>query len=156
MKLVTAAIIRDGEDIMVVRRGAGEMLAGFWEFPGGPGEHPESLQECLEREMFAVLDIATKAGPVIAVCDHEYDTGSIKLVAMETEIVQGKITLTIHDKIRWLPASEILDLKLTPAAVPVTRSLQDARVHKLDIAGTYKRGNPTIKSVAGKPKKTLI
>ena len=126
MKLVTAAIIRDGEDILVVRRGAGEMLAGYWEFPGGPVEHPETLQECLERELFAVLDIATKAGPVVAVCDHEYESGSIKLVAMETEIVQGKITLTAHDKMRWLPASEILGLKLAPAAIPIAQSLLDA------------------------------
>ena len=126
MKLVTAAIIRDGEDILVVRRGAGEMLAGFWEFPGGPVEHPETLQECLERELFAVLDIATKAGPVVAVCDHEYESGSIKLVAMESEIVQGKITLTVHDKMRWLPASEILGLKLAPAAIPIAQSLLDA------------------------------
>ena len=125
-KLVTAAIIRDGEDILVVRRGAGEMLAGYWEFPGGPVEHPETLQECLERELFAVLDIATKAGPVVAVCDHEYESGSIKLVAMETEIVQGKITLTAHDKMRWLPASEILGLKLAPAAIPIAQSLLDA------------------------------
>jgi 8-oxo-dGTP diphosphatase len=123
MKLVTAAIIRDGEDILVVRRGAGEMLAGFWEFPGGPVEHPETLQECLERELFAVLDVATKAGPVIAVCDHEYESGSIKLVAMETEIVQGKITLSVHDKMRWLPASDILGLKLAPAAIPIAQSL---------------------------------
>jgi len=126
MKLVTAAIIRDGEDILVVRRGAGEMLAGYWEFPGGPVEHPETLQECLERELFTVLDIATKAGPVVAVCDHEYESGSIKLVAMETEIVQGKITLTVHDKMRWLPASEILGLKLAPAAIPIAQSLLDA------------------------------
>ena len=123
MKLVTAAIIRDGEDILVVRRGAGGMLAGFWEFPGGPVEHPETLQECLERELFAVLDIATKAGPVIAVCDHEYESGSIKLVAMETEIVQGKITLVVHDKMRWLPASDILGLKLAPAAISIAQSL---------------------------------
>ena len=123
MKLVTAAIIRDGEDILVVRRGAGEMLAGFWEFPGGPVEHPETLQECLERELLAVLDVATKAGPVIAVCDHAYESGSIKLVAMETEIVQGKITLSVHDKMRWLPASDILGLKLAPAAIPIAQSL---------------------------------
>jgi mutator protein MutT len=126
MKLVTAAIIRDGEDILVVRRGAGEMLAGFWEFPGGPVRHPETLQECLERELFAVLDVATRAGPVIAVCDHEYESGSIKLVAMETEIVQGKLTLSVHDKMRWLPASDILSLKLAPAAIPITQSLLDA------------------------------
>ena len=123
MKLVTAAIIRNGEDILVVRRGAGDMLAGFWEFPGGPVEHPETLQECLERELFAVLDIATQVGQVIAVCDHEYESGSIKLVAMEAQIVRGSITLSVHDKMRWLPASELPSLKLVPAAIPIAQSL---------------------------------
>ena len=123
MKLVTAAIIRHGEDILVVRRGAGDMLAGFWEFPGGPVEHPETLQECLERELFAVLDIATQVGPVIAFCDHESESGSIKLVAMEAQIVRGSITLSVHDKMRWLPASELPSLKLVPAAIPIVQSL---------------------------------
>ncbi len=125
MKLMTAAIIRNGEDILVVRRGAGDMLAGLWEFPGGPVEHPETIQECLERELFALLDIATKAGPVVAVCDHAYESGSIKLVAIETEIVQGKITLSVHDKMRWLAPSDILGLRLAPAAIPIAQSLTD-------------------------------
>jgi 8-oxo-dGTP diphosphatase len=125
MKLVTAAIIRDGEDILVVRRGAGGVLPGFWEFPGGPVEHPETLQECLERELFVSLNIATKAGPVVAVCDHAQEGGSIKLVAMETEVVGGNITLSVHDKMRWIPANEISGLKLTPAAIPIAQSLAD-------------------------------
>jgi 8-oxo-dGTP diphosphatase len=125
MKLVSAAIIRNGEDILVVRRGAGEMLAGLWEFPGGQVEHPETLQECLERELFAVLDIATRAGQVIAVCDHEYDSGSIKMVAMEARIVRGNITLSVHDKMRWLPPTDIVGLKLVPAARPIAQSLLD-------------------------------
>ena len=44
---------------------------------------------------------------------------------METEIVQGKITLAVHDKMRWLPASDILGLKLAPAAIPIAQSLQE-------------------------------
>ena len=40
MKLVTTAIIRDGENILVVRRGPGEKLAGFWEFPLEPMVKP--------------------------------------------------------------------------------------------------------------------
>ena len=43
MKLVTAAIIRGGENILIVRRGPAEKLAGFWEFPGGTVELPENL-----------------------------------------------------------------------------------------------------------------
>ena len=123
MKLVTAAIIRDGENILVVRRGPKEKLAGFWEFPGGKVEHPETLQECLERELFEELDIATKVTDVIAVSDYTYENGAIKLVALEAEILHGEISLSVHDKLRWLPARDILDLKLAPADIPIARAL---------------------------------
>ena len=123
MKLVTAAVIRNGENILVVRRGPGEKLAGYWEFPGGKVEHPETLQECLERELFEELDIATKVTNVIAVSDYKYDNGAIKLVALEAEILHGEITLSVHDKLRWLTPSEILELKLAPADIPIAQAL---------------------------------
>ena len=123
MKLVTAAIIRDGENVLVVRRGPGEKLAGYWEFPGGKVELPETLQECLERELFEELDIATKVTKVVAVSDYKYDNGAIKLVALEAEILHGEITLSVHDKLRWLTPSEILELKLAPADIPIAQAL---------------------------------
>ena len=123
MKLVTAAIIRDGENILVVRRGPGEKLAGFWEFPGGKVEYPENLQECLERELFEELDITTKVTDVVAVSDYKYENGVIKLVAMKAEILHGEISLSVHDKLCWLPPREILDLKLAPADIPIAKAL---------------------------------
>ena len=123
MKLVTAAIIRDGENILVVRRGQGETLAGFWEFPGGKVELPETLQECLERELFEELDIATKVTNVVAVSDYKYDNGAIKLFALEAEILHGEIKLSVHDKLRWLTPTEILELKLAPADIPIAQAL---------------------------------
>lgn len=123
MKLVTAAIIRDGENILVVRRGQGDKLAGFWEFPGGEVEHPETLQECLERELFKELDIATKVTNVVAVSDYKYDNGAIKLVALQAEILHGEIKLSVHDKLRWLTPNEIVELKLAPAVIPIAQAL---------------------------------
>lgn len=125
MKLVTAAIIRDGENILVVRRGQGETLAGFWEFPGGKVELPETLQECLERELFEELDIATKVTNVVAVSDYKYENGAIKLVALEAEILHGEIKLSVHDKLRWLTPNEIVELKLAPADIPIAQALLD-------------------------------
>ena len=123
MKLVTAAIIRDGENILVVRRGQGETLAGFWEFPGGKVELPETLQECLERELFEELDVATKVTNVVAVSDYKYENGAIKLVALEAEILHGEIKLSVHDKLRWLTPNEIVELKLAPADIPIAHAL---------------------------------
>jgi 8-oxo-dGTP diphosphatase len=123
MKLVTAAIIRDGANILVVRRGQGETLAGYWEFPGGKVELPETLQECLERELFEELDIATKVTNVVAVSDYKYENGAIKLVALEAEILHGEIKLSVHDKLRWLTPNEIVELKLAPADIPIAHAL---------------------------------
>ena len=72
MKLVTAAIIRDGENIHVVRRAPGEKLAGFRELPGGKVEQSETLQDCLERELFEELKIATKVSDIVAVAAFKY------------------------------------------------------------------------------------
>jgi 8-oxo-dGTP diphosphatase len=123
MKLVTAAILRDGNTVMVVRRGPGEKLAGYWEFPGGKVEPSETLQECLEREMFEELDIVTKVTDLVAVSDYRYDNGEIKLVALETKIVSGNMKLKVHDQIKWLHPTEILALKLAPADIAIAQAL---------------------------------
>jgi len=123
MKLVTAAIVRDGDTVMVVRRGPAEKLAGHWEFPGGKVESSETLQECLEREMFEELDVVTKVTEVVAVSDYRYENGEIKLVALETEIISGEIKLSVHDQIRWLRPTEILELKLAPADIQIAQAL---------------------------------
>jgi 8-oxo-dGTP diphosphatase len=123
MKLVTAAVIRDGENILVVRRAPGEKLAGFWEFPGGKVEQSETLQECLERELVEELNIATKVSDIVAVSDYTYENGSIKLIALKAEILHGELTLSVHDKLQWLLPSEILDLKLAPADIPIAQAL---------------------------------
>ena len=123
MNTVTAAIIRDGEKILVVRRGPGEKLAGFWEFPGGKVEQSETLQECLERELFEELNIATKVSDIVAVSDYNYENGFIKLVALNAEILHGELTLSVHDTMTWLTAGEILNLKLAPADIPIAQAL---------------------------------
>ena len=123
MKLVTAAVIRVGENILVVRRAPGEKLAGFWEFPGGKVEQSETLQDCLERELFEELNIATKVSGIVAVSDYNYENGSIKLIALEAEILHGELTLSVHDQLQWLPPIEILGLKLAPADIPIAQAL---------------------------------
>ena len=60
---------------------------------------------------------------VVAVSDFTYENGAIKLVALEAEILHGEISLSVHDKLRWLTAREILDLKLAPADIPIAHAL---------------------------------
>lgn len=48
---VTAAIFRDGDWILLMRRAADQPLAGEWEYPGGKFEDGEDGPTCLRREL---------------------------------------------------------------------------------------------------------
>jgi len=120
---VTAAVIvRDGR-VLIVRRGPGERHAGFWEFPGGkigPGETP---QACLERELKEELGIWTRAGEIFAVSEYEYDHGTVRLIAISTEIESGDITLSVHDRAEWAPVGALESYQFLPADMPIAAKL---------------------------------
>lgn len=54
---VTAAIFRDGDKFLLMRRAADQPLAGEWEYPGGKFEDGEDGPTCLCRELYEELGI---------------------------------------------------------------------------------------------------
>ena len=82
MNTVTAGIIFDWTKVLLTRRGLNEQLAGYWEFPGGKVEEGETLNECLCRELLEELEIHTQPHNVITESIYDYQTGSIKLIAI--------------------------------------------------------------------------
>lgn len=125
MKTVAAAIIRNDSKVLIGRRAPKEMLAGFWEFPGGKVEDGESLQACLQRELLEELNIYTKVSDIIAVSEYQYEQGAIKLVALNTLIIEGEIFPTVHDVVEWAEISALLDYKLAPADIPIAEKLKE-------------------------------
>jgi 8-oxo-dGTP diphosphatase len=123
MITVTAAIIRKGDTVLLTRRKQGQRMAGFWEFPGGKIEKGETLQACLERELFEEFNWRIKAGEVITKSKYDYTHGSILLVALEAEILSGSPVLTVHDKMEWVPVPQLLDYRLAPADIPIAKEL---------------------------------
>jgi len=123
MKIVTAAIIRKENKILVARRAPGEKLAGFWEFPGGKLEEGETLQECLERELEEEFGIVTKSGRELTSSVYEYEHGAFKIVAIESEIVSGDLNLRVHDKMNWIAIEKLLDVELLPADIAIANYL---------------------------------
>ena len=123
MNEVTAAVIIENGSVLLTRRRSGEHLAGYWEFPGGKIEPGESPQRCLEREIVEELGIRIKAGGIITESAYTYDHGAIKLVAIESKVLGGTITLSVHDAYAWVPLDKILDYDLAPADIPVARKI---------------------------------
>ena len=76
MIIVTAAIIRNADRILLTRRRADADLPDLWEFPGGKVEANESLIEALHREIREELGIEIAVGDEYYATTHHYPTKS--------------------------------------------------------------------------------
>ena len=119
--IVTCAIIEHEGRYLICRRAPGQNLAGYWEFPGGKIEPGETVEECLERELFEELGIRTRASQVIAVTDIPGKEKKYRLMALQTEILGGKLGLTVHDAVEWASKDEMASYKLAPADLNILK-----------------------------------
>lgn len=75
MKYVAAALAIRDERILLTRRAPGQQLEGLWEFPGGKQEPDETIQQCIEREIWEELSLSCTAKQVFAVSIYQYEGG---------------------------------------------------------------------------------
>ncbi len=100
---VTAAVIRDGEKVMICKRPQGKRFGGQWEFPGGKVEPGESLFDCIIRECQEELSIFIEPKKEIVAIEM----GDYTLHFIESVIVSGTITLNEHEASEWIAESDI-------------------------------------------------
>lgn len=120
--IVTCAIIKHEGRYLICRRAAGQNLAGYWEFPGGKMEPGETVEECLERELFEELGIRTRVSKVVAVTDIPGKGKNYRLMALQTELLGGKLELTVHDAVEWVSREDLEKYKLAPADKDISKN----------------------------------
>jgi 8-oxo-dGTP diphosphatase len=123
MKIVTAAIIFDHQRVFIARRAPGQANAGCWEFPGGKMHPGETLQLCLEREIQEELGVRIKAGDIFEESVYHYEHGAIRLVALYATVLEGEISLSVHDRFVWATPEALQNYALAPADIPIARKL---------------------------------
>ncbi len=125
MKTVSAAIIQVNDSVLIAKRAPGESLEGFWEFPGGKLKDNESIQECLERELFEEFGVQAVAKHVFAESVYEYVNGTIRLIGVYADLLSNAIELSVHDEVIWAPIEKLLSFNLAPADIPLAKKLQE-------------------------------
>ena len=121
---VAAAVFRNQNKILLMRRGPDQPMAGQWEYPGGKFEPGEDGPQCVWRELFEELGINATIGNLITNVTYVTDHGkSIELYAYEILDYTGDISLCVHDLMEWVPIDELLNHAQLPADLLVSRVL---------------------------------
>ncbi len=117
MKEVTAAIIRDGDKILICQRAADDECAMLWEFPGGKREDSESLEECIIREIREELELDIKVLGIFTTSIYYFNGNEIHFTVYNVEVIGGILKLNVHNAAQWVTVGEIGWYKFMPADI---------------------------------------
>ncbi|MFZ1728500.1 MAG: (deoxy)nucleoside triphosphate pyrophosphohydrolase [Bacteroidota bacterium] len=117
---VAAAIIRDGDKILICQRGINHRYGLKWEFPGGKTLPDEPLRECLERELWEELDIEPIRPKELKTIQVTYSDGGNFLITffLLTEFT-GDIRNKVFEDIKWVTLSEISSYEMLEGSLPI-------------------------------------
>ncbi len=123
--LVTAALIRQDQSVLITRRPDNSQHAGFWEFPGGKLEQGESPEQCLAREILEELGVRAEIGPIFDAVFHRYAWGDILLLVYHCHLLEREIRNLGVAEHRWVLPEHLDQFKLLPADAPLVAKLQE-------------------------------
>ena len=112
--------------VLIARRPAGTVFAGFWELPGGKVERGETLEDCLKREFREELGLAVRVTGTLRTYEHCYDHGHVRLHAFMCTRVSGEpVDLQVAEH-RWVRPGELRHYQFPPANVDLMVAIEAA------------------------------
>lgn len=112
---VVAAVVRDGDRLLLTQRPPGGPLGLQWEFPGGKIEPDESPEHALVREVREELGVEATAHAVMAVQAHDYAHVAVEITFIAATLASHAFVPSeaVHAW-RWLrpedvPLAEVLE-----------------------------------------------
>jgi 8-oxo-dGTP diphosphatase len=108
VRMVAAALILRGDEVLICQRRPDQPMALKWEFPGGKMEPGESAEQALKRELDEELGIDAEIGVRVAHTRHTYRSGgAVDLQFFAVLSYQGEIRNIIFNDMRWCPLRDL-------------------------------------------------
>lgn len=124
--VVAAALTNQAGEILLQKRPEGRQMAGLWEFPGGKVDAGESPESALIRELKEELGIEVEARNLTPVTFASEPLGDrhLLLLLYRCNDWVGEPQPLDTPELRWLQPSEMRDLPMPPADVPLVVALE--------------------------------
>lgn len=122
--LVVAAVIVDGDRVLLTQRRGGTHLAGRWEFPGGKIEPGESPEEALAREITEEIGVRVRVGDALDVTFWRYPAKDVLLIFYRCDIVEGEVRDLEVAAHAWATGEELDGYEFPPADERVVAKLR--------------------------------
>jgi 8-oxo-dGTP diphosphatase len=124
VRLVAAALILRGDEVLVCQRRPDQPLGSKWEFPGGKIEPGETAEEALRRELKEELDIDATIGTPVAHIRHNYRSGgAVDLQFFLVREYTGEVRNLIFQDVRWCPLRNLPEYDFVTADRNLVRDL---------------------------------
>ncbi|MDQ3405656.1 MAG: NUDIX domain-containing protein [Actinomycetota bacterium] len=108
-QLVVGGIVRDGDNVLLLRRPADDFMGGVYELPSGKVDPDEPLDAALVREIKEEtgLDVAT-IGTYLGSFDYQSGSGKLsRQFNFSVDVTATEpIVLTEHDEHLWSPLTD--------------------------------------------------
>lgn len=134
MSLVTAALIRDDQKILIAQRGRNQKFGRQWEFPGGKLNRGETPEACLRREIREELNLEIQVDEHFCTVHHQYPDFEIELMAFWCSIVGGSLELEEHEQVRWVTVPEMKQYSFVEADLNVIAALASDQSNQNELA----------------------
>lgn len=127
---VVAALIFDGDKILICQRPAHKARGLLWEFVGGKVEPGETKPQALVRECHEELDVTVNVGDVFMEISHVYPDIEVRLTLFKAKISQGTPKRLEHNDIKWVSAGELSLYEFCPADKEIIARIEETFINE--------------------------
>ena len=122
MDVAIAIVVRQAR-VLICQRREDDVLAGYWEFPGGKRHANESHEECLMRELVEELAIVVRITEALEVIEHDYPHARVRLHPFLCEYVSGDPQPLAASQLAWVSAPDLRHYRFPAANSDLIRAL---------------------------------
>lgn len=121
--LVSAAIIRKNNKILIAQRFEKKMLPGLWEFPGGKVEKGETPEDALQREIKEELRLNIKVLQIADIITHREQDKNIIILFYYCIILEGIPRGIECCDYQWIDISDFSKYPFAPTDLKVAAKI---------------------------------